>query len=78
MLAATLSAAAVVCADTLWESELQKRIPAESISRVSSYDWLGSLSMNPLGSGLIGVAVAYSGATEVVSAVAVVTVVTHA
>jgi hypothetical protein len=40
----------------IWESSLAQRIPPESLSRVSSYDWMGSLALVPigyLGAGLI-------------------------
>jgi len=62
---ALLSACGVNASDTLWESTLQRSIPKDSISRVSSYDWLGSLAMNPLGYVLIGVAASSLGCKEV-------------
>jgi hypothetical protein len=34
---------------SIWESTLQRRVPPESLSRVSSYDWFGSLALRPLG-----------------------------
>ncbi len=34
---------------SVWESTLQRQIPAESLSRVSSYDWFGSFAFYPLG-----------------------------
>ena len=34
---------------TLWQTALQERIPREALSRVVSYDWLGSLVLMPLG-----------------------------
>jgi MFS family permease len=47
---------------TLWETALQHHVPADVLSRVSSYDWFGSLAFVPLGyliagpvAGLIGV-----------------------
>ena len=40
--------------NALWEATLQAQIPAESLSRVSAYDWLGSLAMNPIGAALVG------------------------
>ena len=40
--------------NALWESTLQSEIPAESLSRVSAYDWLGSLAFNPIGAALVG------------------------
>ena len=35
--------------NSLWESTLQRHIPVESLSRVSAYDWFGSLAFYPLG-----------------------------
>ncbi len=40
----------------IWETSLAQRIPPEALSRVSSYDWMGSLALVPigyLGAGLI-------------------------
>ena len=34
---------------TVWESTLQQHVPGESLSRVSSYDWFGSLWFAPVG-----------------------------
>jgi len=39
---------------TIWFTTLQRLIPSESLSRVSSFDWFGSLALNPLGYALIG------------------------
>ena len=33
----------------LWDTALQQHVQPESLSRVSSYDWLGSLALVPLG-----------------------------
>jgi MFS family permease len=60
-IAAGLSAAGVTVADTLWESSLQAHIDPAAISRVSSYDWMGSVLMAPLGYVLIGAAVGIAG-----------------
>lgn len=38
----------------LWDTTLQRRIPPASLSRVSSYDWFGSLVFNPVGLALAG------------------------
>jgi MFS family permease len=46
---ALLSGAGMALAISLWESTLQRHIPDESLSRVSSYDWFGSLAFYPLG-----------------------------
>lgn len=61
---AALSGAGMALAISVWESTLQRHIPGESLSRVSSYDWFGSLAFYPLGlavwgpvAALIGVSV---------------------
>jgi MFS family permease len=41
-------------ADTLWFTALQSHIPDQALSRVSSYDWFGSIVLNPVGFVLIG------------------------
>lgn len=35
--------------DTLWLTTLQRHVPTQALSRVSSFDWLGSLALRPLG-----------------------------
>jgi MFS family permease len=45
----------------LWFTALQERIPRASISRVSAYDWLGSIVFKPAGYALIGPLVAALG-----------------
>jgi predicted MFS family arabinose efflux permease len=35
--------------NSLWETALQRHIPAAALSRVSAYDWFGSLAFQPLG-----------------------------
>jgi len=44
--------------NTLWETTLQQHIPPASLSRVSAYDWFGSLLCQPLGLALAGVVAA--------------------
>jgi hypothetical protein len=51
---ALLAGAGVMVFNALWEAALQSHIPAESLSRVSAYDWLGSLALGPLGAALVG------------------------
>lgn len=46
---ALLSGAGMMLGMSVWESTLQRHIPGESLSRVSSYDWFGSLVFSPLG-----------------------------
>jgi MFS family permease len=51
--------------ETLWESALQANVPAEKLSRVASYDWLGSTALRPLGLALAGpIALAIGANTE--------------
>jgi MFS family permease len=59
---AFLSGAGMMLGMSVWESTLQRLIPAESMSRVASYDWFGSFAFYPIGlalwgpvAGLIGV-----------------------
>jgi hypothetical protein len=40
--------------NTLWETTLQQHIPDAARSRVSSYDWFGSLALQSAGFALIG------------------------
>jgi MFS family permease len=40
--------------NTLWETTLQRHIPAAARSRVSAYDWFGSIAFTPIGLALIG------------------------
>ena len=47
--------------NTLWETTLQQHIPSASLSRVSAYDWFGSLLCEPLGLALAGVTAAAIG-----------------
>jgi MFS family permease len=44
--------------NTLWETSLQQHIPPASLSRVSAYDWFGSLLCQPVGLALAGVVAA--------------------
>jgi MFS family permease len=47
--AAAVGFGAAGFSDALWFTALQERIPADALSRVSSYDWLGSLVLQPAG-----------------------------
>ncbi|MGY4924219.1 MFS transporter [Streptomyces sp. 900105755] len=38
----------------LWATTIQREVPEEALSRVSSYDWFGSLTLAPLGLALAG------------------------
>jgi MFS family permease len=63
--------------NALWESTLQAEIPPESLSRVSAYDWLGSLAFNPIGAALVGPIAAGIGIETTLLACAAITTVTN-
>jgi MFS family permease len=48
------SGLAIGLAGTLWETTLQRNVPREALSRVSSYDWMGSTALRPLGLAIVG------------------------
>jgi hypothetical protein len=52
--AALVSGVSLMFGNSVWESALQRHIPSESLSRVSAYDWFGSLAFYPLGLALWG------------------------
>lgn len=56
-----LTGVGVVVCFTVWETALQERIPAAAQSRVSSFDYLGTLSLMPIGYIVIGPLVAAIG-----------------
>jgi MFS family permease len=51
---AFLSGLGMMLGMAVWESTLQRHIPADSLSRVASYDWFGSYAFYPLGLALWG------------------------
>jgi hypothetical protein len=50
--------------DTLWVTALQRNVPEHALSRISSFDWFGSVALNPVGYALIGPIAATIGAPE--------------
>jgi MFS family permease len=50
--------------NTLWETTLQRRVPHASLSRVSSYDFFGSLVFNPVGLAVAGPVAAAIGTSK--------------
>lgn len=54
MLAAVASGIGLETFSVLWSSTLQAQVPDELLSRVSAYDFLGSLVFTPLGAALAG------------------------
>src|SRR5262249_47605903 len=37
-----------------WDTAVQQGVPEEALSRVSAYDWMGSMALAPLGMALAG------------------------
>ena len=62
-LAWTAAGAAMGFGGVLWETTLQEKIPGEARSRVSAYDWMGSLALRPLGFAVAGPIAAFAGVT---------------
>jgi MFS family permease len=50
-----------------WETALAQRVPAQMLSRVTAYDWMGSLALLPIGYVLAGPLGERFGATEVLA-----------
>jgi MFS family permease len=56
-----------------WETALARRIPPAALSRVSAYDWMGSLALLPLGFALAGPLARALGARAVLAVGAIIT-----
>jgi MFS family permease len=54
LLIVTVAAAATTLGDTIWHTTVQTQVPARSLSRVSSYDWMVSLLFFPVGAAVAG------------------------
>jgi hypothetical protein len=52
----------------VWEVALAEHIPPHALSRVSAYDWTGSMALMPLGFAIAGPLAASFGAREVLAA----------
>ena len=57
---------------TTWETALQREIPAQVLSRVSAWDWMGSLAGMPIGFALTGPLLAVVGERDVLYGMAAV------
>jgi MFS family permease len=60
-----IGGAGIALFDVWWMTALAERIPADKLSRVSSYDWMVSLALLPLGYVLAGPLAQALGAVEV-------------
>jgi predicted MFS family arabinose efflux permease len=52
--ASLVAGAGVFLFQALWETALQRHVPLGALSRVSAYDWFGSLVFAPLGMAVVG------------------------
>jgi predicted MFS family arabinose efflux permease len=68
---AVLAGGGAMLFNTLWETTLQSHIPPAALSRVSAYDWFGSLTFQPVGFAIVGPVAAVSGMTATLWAAAV-------
>jgi predicted MFS family arabinose efflux permease len=57
--------------NTLWETTLARNIPREVLSRVTAYDWFGSLVFQPIGLAVVGPVAAGLGVTTTLCAAAI-------
>jgi MFS family permease len=71
---ALVAAAGMNFAGTIWFTTLQQHVPQHALSRVSSYDWAGSVLFTPLGFILVGPLADQFGAADVLYAAAVWTI----
>lgn len=62
--------------NVLWMTALQRNVPGHALSRISSFDWLGSVALNPVGYALIGPVAVAIGTPEtlIIAAVLIVAV----
>jgi MFS family permease len=51
---AFVAGSSVSLAEVLYETTVAQHIPQEALSRVTAYDWLGSLALEPIGLALVG------------------------
>jgi hypothetical protein len=58
---ALLAGAGMMLGNSVWESALQRHVPQGEISRVSAYDWFGSMAFSPLGLAMWGPIAAATG-----------------
>lgn len=71
VVAMLLAGAGLMAFNTLWDTALQRHVPPASLSRVSAYDWCGSLALDPVGRGLAGPVAATIGLSTTLWAAAI-------
>jgi MFS family permease len=53
-LAGLVTSACLTSGDIVWVTTFQRWVPEHLVSRLSSFDWLGSVALNPIGYALVG------------------------
>jgi hypothetical protein len=49
-----IAGAGLTSGDIFWVTTFQRFVPEHLLSRLSSFDWLGSVALNPIGYALVG------------------------
>jgi MFS family permease len=62
--------------DTLWITALQRNVPEHALSRISSFDWFGSVALNPIGYAVIGPLAATIGTAQTLAVAATLNIAT--
>jgi MFS family permease len=73
-----LGGVAMMLGNSVWESTLMRHVPDEWLSRVSAYDWFGSLAFQPLGLAIWGPIAGVIGLSEALWVATAVLVVANA
>ncbi|NRQ33085.1 MFS transporter [Nonomuraea sp. NN258] len=68
--AAVAGGLAVTLPDSLWFTALQQQLSPHVLARVSSYDWMGSFALRPIGYALAGTLGAHAGVPAVLAVAA--------
>ena len=75
---ALAAGAAMMLGNSVWESTLMRHVPDAWLSRVSAYDWFGSLAFQPLGLAMWGPIATLIGLSPALWVATAVTFVAHA
>ena len=67
---ALFAGAGIETFSVLWDTSLQQHIPPEKLSRVTSYDFLGSFALTPVGVAIVGPLASVVGVTPVLAGAA--------
>jgi MFS family permease len=49
-----IAAVGLTCGDVIWFTTFQRQVPDHLMSRLSAFDWFGSVALNPIGYALVG------------------------